>query len=96
MVDDPDRIELVVTGSAAEARVRDGAVEMAGGVVTGMEIEIRSGLYPLSPASTHRVSIQASGPRRPFDQDLMPNADTGSLVIRDSLAQARITITPVD
>ena len=92
----PDRIELVVTGSAAEARVRDGAVEMAGGVVTTMEIEIRSGLYPLSPASTHRVSIQASGPRRPFDQDLMPNADTGSLVIRDSLAQARITITPVD
>ncbi len=91
-----DRIELVVNGNGAEARMTEGRVEMVGGASTAMEIEIRSGLYPLASDSTHKVTIEGSGARRNSEQELMPNPETGSLVISDNLARARIVITPVE
>jgi hypothetical protein len=62
---------------------------------TAVEIEIRSGAYPVSAGSVHRLVI-VEGARQTVqtDQSVMPNPDTGSLVIQTSVRWARITIAP--
>ncbi len=91
-----DRIELIVSGRGAEPRRTEGRIAMVGGAAVAMEIEIRNGLYPLAADSTHKVKIEGSGAGRSSEQEMMPNSETGSLVISGNFAQTRITITPVE
>jgi hypothetical protein len=63
---------------------------MSGGTPTNVEIEIRSGAYAVSADSIHTVTIQEG--RTPQTQELMPDADTGALIISAKVSQAVITI----
>ncbi|HUU54446.1 MAG TPA: beta-galactosidase trimerization domain-containing protein [Armatimonadota bacterium] len=92
-----DGIELVLNGTGNEARVWGGEVEMIGGEATPVEIEVKSGAYPVSPDSVHRVVVQ-QGPRDRLSREweVMPDPDTGSLVIEDTIGLSRIIIEPVE
>ncbi len=92
---DRDGIELLVHGTWAGVRVRDGRVEIFGGEGTPVDIEVGNWNGRMSANSVYRVTIQ-QGPTGRFtrERELMPNPDTGSLVIRDTITQARITIEP--
>lgn len=85
-----DGIELLVSGTEAGVSVRDGEVLMSGGTPADVEIEIRSGAYAVSADSIHRVTFQQG--RTPQTQELMPDADTGALIINATVSQAVITI----
>jgi hypothetical protein len=63
---------------------------MSGGTPTDVEIEIRSGAYAVSADSIHRVTFQQG--RTPQTQELMPDADTGALIITATVSQAVFTI----
>jgi hypothetical protein len=88
-------IELLVYGSGALPRIADGAVEMVGGVQTSAEIEIRNGRYRLPRGSMHRVVAEwgAGGSQR-WEREMMPNPETGALVIPGTFVDARITVAP--
>lgn len=83
-------IELLIAGSEAGVGVQDGEVVMGAGTATNLEIEIRSGAYPVSADSIHRVTLQQG--RTPQTEELMPDADTGALIINATVSQAAITI----
>lgn len=87
-------IELMVHGNGAEANVSASGVQVNGGDATSVEIEIRTGAYPIARGSLHHVTMQ-EGPRlRPREMDVMPNPDTGALVIQAAMRAARVTIVP--
>ncbi|UCC67469.1 MAG: beta-galactosidase [Armatimonadota bacterium] len=90
---DADRIELLVHGNGAQAMVRRGAVEVRGGLRTAVGIEIRDGTYRVPRGSLHRVTV-TDGPsdRRGWEQEMMPNPDTGGLVIQEGFAWSRVVI----
>ena len=94
---DRDGIELVLNGTWNAARVQGGEVEMVGGEATPVAIEVKSGRYRVSPDSVHRVVVQ-QGPRGRMSREweVMPNPDTGALVIEDTIGQTRIIIEPVE
>jgi len=90
-----DGIELVVSGTGAQPQVQGGQVAMAGGSATPVAIEIKSGAYGVSAASAHTVSIQQGGAGSAAQQqEIMPNTDTGSLIISLTVWSATVTITP--
>lgn len=90
-----DGVELTINGSGASARVGGDGIEVVGGTTTGLEVVVEDGPYSVSPGSLHRVTV-SYGPtfRRTVEQEMMPDRDTGALVIRDAFAQGRITIEP--
>jgi hypothetical protein len=92
---DSTGIELAIHGNGARLQGGAGGLEITGGMPTAVEIEIRSGAYPVSAGSVHRLVI-VEGARQTVqtDQSVMPNPDTGSLVIQTSVRWARITIAP--
>jgi hypothetical protein len=89
-----DAIELVISGTGAEARVNDGAVEMLGGTAAPIGVEIRGGLFALRSEATYKVEVEPGGSRRPYSLEAMPDPDSGALVLRDILSNCRLTITP--
>jgi hypothetical protein len=93
---DTTGIELRVHGTGARTLVRGDAVSLWGGQSTTMEIEIRDGAYRVPRGSTHRVVVrEGSAGRLASDKELMPNPDTGSLVIPGAFVSATITVEPV-
>jgi len=71
-------------------------VEFVGGVSTTVEIEVKGGRYRVAPGSSHRVVVgQGAQGRWASEQEMMPNPETGSLVIRDTFPSARIMLTPI-
>lgn len=92
---DPDGIELVIHGTGAQSRVGAEGIEVAAGTSTTVEIEVRSGRYRVARGTTHRLVVQ-QGPqgRWTSEQEIMPNPETGALVIRDTFPSARIALTP--
>lgn len=94
---DRDGIELVLNGTGNAARVRGGEVEMVGGEATPVVIEVKRGTYGVSPDSVHRVVVQ-QGPagRMSRKREVMPDPDTGALVIEVTIGQTRIIIEPVE
>jgi len=94
---DGDGIELALTGTGNVPRVRDGEVEMVGGEATLVSIEVKSGAYRVSPGSVHRVVVrQGAAGRTSAEWEVMPDPDTGALVIEITIGQTRITIEPVE
>ncbi len=92
---DADRIELLVHGVGARATVRGGAVEVRGGARTPLEIEVQDGGYRVRRGSVHRVAVtEGATGRRGWEQEVMPNPDTGSLVIQGDFAWSRVIIEP--
>jgi hypothetical protein len=90
-----DGVELLVSGDGAGGSVQGGAVVMTGGSLTPVQIEIRSGAYPVSADSVHKVTIQQGGRASAAQtQEMMPDPDTGALVIGASVASTLITIEP--
>jgi hypothetical protein len=90
-----DGIELLVSGTAAQAQVQNGQVVMAGGAATPVEIEIKSGAYGISANSVHKVSTQQGGLAwTGQQQEITPNPDTGALVIGLTASSMTVTIAP--
>jgi hypothetical protein len=91
----PERIELLIHGAGAQVSVRQGLVQIQGGMSTAIEIAISDGLYHLSSGSSHRVTLQ-KGPsgRRAWEQEMMPNPETGAIVIQATFASARLIVEP--
>jgi hypothetical protein len=91
----PGRIELQIHGAGAQVSVRRGVVQIQGGTSTAVEIAISDGLYRLASGSSHRVVLQ-KGPsgRRAWEQEMMPNPETGTIVIQDTFASARLIVEP--
>ncbi len=93
---DAGGIELAVSGVGAQANVKGGVVQITGGQATPVEIEIKHGLYPVTSGSIHHLTVTEGRRSRPvLDQDIMPNAETGSLVFRVSAQTTRIVLEPV-
>jgi len=93
---DREGVELMVHGTGAQPRVGAEGVEFVGGVSTPVEIEVKGGRYRVASGSTHRVVVeQGAGGRWASEQEMMPNPETGSLVIRDTFPSARIIVTPI-
>ena len=91
----PDGIQVLVSGDGAVARVQNGEVVMGGASWTPVEIAIRSGTYAIAADSVHKVTIQQGETARASQtQEMMPNPDTGALVITTTVADAVITIEP--
>jgi hypothetical protein len=91
-----DGIELVIHGSGAGVGVREGEINIRGGEQTLVGIEVRGGPLALSPDSMYRVTIrQGAGGGRQRHWDVMPDPDTGSLLIQETIYQARIRIEPI-
>ena len=91
---DAQGIELLINGIGAQANVTPEGVGVNGGDFTNVEIEIRDGPYRLVRGSMHRV-VLVEGPRNQVHEEtMMPNADTGALVIQATIRWARLTITP--
>ena len=92
-----DGIEMVFTGTGNAPRVWDGAVEMVGGEATLVSIEVKNGTYRVSPDSVHRVVVE-QGPTGRMSQEweVMPDPDSGALVIEVTIGQTRIIIEPVE
>jgi hypothetical protein len=90
-----DGVELLVHGAGSQAQVRPQGVELTGGTATPIVIEIRDGPYQLLPGSMHRVVVEEGvrGERR-SEQAMMPDRDTGALVIRAPFRWARVIIEP--
>jgi hypothetical protein len=65
-----------------------------GGAALPVQIEVRPGPYRLRPADAHRVTIQHAMGARSETVEMMPDPDTGSLLIETTLSQARILIEP--
>jgi len=91
-----DGIELFVHGTGAQVGAAGDGLQISGGESTPVEIEIKDGAYSLARGSLHHLVI-TDGPRaRPVvDQEVMPNADTGSLLINAQARWSRITIEKV-
>ena len=61
-----------------------------------MEIEIRNGAYPVPSGSMHHLTV-ADGQRARViaDQEIMPNRETGSLVITTTARWTYLTLEPI-
>ncbi len=94
---DRERIELLLYGAGAVARVEGGAVQMVGGSQTSVEVEVRRGAYGVPRGSMHRVTAEW-GPRlgRRWEREMMPNPETGSLVIPGTFVRARLVVEPAE
>ncbi len=90
-----DGIELVVAGAGSAANTRGGQVAMTEGNPTQVDLEIRGGAYGMAADSMHAVTVR-QGPvaLAPRTQQLMPNPDTGSLIVRLTVTYASITVKP--
>jgi hypothetical protein len=93
---DAGGIELLVCGVGAEANATRDGIRISGGGLTNVEIEIHNGTYRLPPSSMHRVVVEEGLRPRPQQEEMMPNPQTGLLVIQLPLRAARITITPAE
>jgi len=91
-----DGIELALHGPGAQVASTANGLQISGGEATPVEIEIRDGVYPVASGSIHHLTV-ADGPRRRTigDQEIMPNADTGSIVLTTSASWTYITLKPV-
>ncbi|MFB3880560.1 MAG: beta-galactosidase [Armatimonadota bacterium] len=87
-----DGIQLVVAGDGASERLQDGEVVMGGGSWTQVEIDIKSGVYPIAADSVHKVTMQQGGAASGTSTEVMPDTETGALVINASVADTLITI----
>jgi hypothetical protein len=87
------RVELLVSGTGARATVEPDGVAADGGVRTAAEIDVRDGTYRVPAGSVHKVVVRegASG-RVSWEQEVMPDAETGALVIQGAFAGARVII----
>ncbi len=93
---DADGIEIALSGAGAQANVKGGVVRISGGVSVPVEIEIKGGLYPVAAGSIHHLTVTVGRRNRPLiDRDIMPSADTGSLVFTVGAQPARIVVEPV-
>jgi len=85
----------LVHGTGATAFVRDGTIGLNGGDQTLIRLEVRGGLYPIRSDSTHTVTVrQGLATQLAKQYDVMPNTETGSLVIEEMVSSARIIIEP--
>ncbi len=93
---DADGIELLVRGIGSEVSAAGDGLQIGGGDSTPVEIEIKDGAYSLGRGSLHHLVI-ADGPKERLlvDQEVMPNAETGSLVISAQARWSHITIEKV-
>ena len=91
---DSEGIELLLNGVGAAANASRDGIHVTGGGATNVEVEIHDGLYRLARGSTHHVALQ-EGPRgRTTEEDMMPNSETGLLVMHAPLRAGRLTIAP--
>jgi len=91
---DATGIELEVHGSGAVANPTRAGIGISGGDLTNIEIEIHDGAYRLAAGSMHRVVLEEGLRARRREETMMPNRDTGLLVIQVPVSAARITIEP--
>jgi hypothetical protein len=91
---DAQGIELLINGTGSSANVTRNGVSVTGGAATNVEIEIHNGTYALARGSTHHVVLETGPRNRRTEEDMMPNAETGLLVMQASITTGRITITP--
>jgi len=86
-------IDLAIYGNGAQATVTADGVRVAGGAMTNVEIEIHDGSYRLARGSMHRVVVEGLRSRR-TEETMMPDPDTGFIVLQLPIRAARITIEP--
>jgi len=92
---DSERIELAIHGNGAQVTAENGGIVVRGGVHTAVEVVVRDGRYPVGPGSLHRVSVTEGGAGgRDWEQEIMPNPETGVLVIQGRFASSRLIIEP--
>ncbi len=90
-----DRIELLVHGTGARATVERDGVVAGGGVRTTAGIEVRDGTYRVATGSLHKVVVtEGTAGRVAWEQEVMPDLETGALVVEGAFAGARVTIKP--
>lgn len=87
------RVELLVSGTGANATVGEAGVAVGGGVRTAAEIDVRDGTYRVAPGSVHTVVVrEGTSDRISWQQEVMPDAETGALVIQGTFVGARVVI----
>jgi len=91
---DAQSVELFINGAGSNANVTRDGVSVTGGTATNVEIELHSGAYALARGSTHHVVLEMGPRNRRTEEDMMPNPETGLLVMHASIAAGHITITP--
>lgn len=91
------RVELLVSGTGARATVEQDGVAVGAGARTAAEIDVRDGTYRVAPGSLHNLVVRegASG-RVTWEQEIMPDAETGTLLIQGTFAGARVIIERAD
>jgi hypothetical protein len=92
---DADGIKLVVNGNGATVGVAGGEAYARGGDSTPAEITIGGGDFRVTPGESYRVVID--DPRRvQSDYEVMPNSETGEIVISNLFRNATVTIAPAE
>ena len=91
---DASGIELRIDGSGAQASATRQGIRVAGGGPTNVQIEVEDGAYRVSRGSLHRVTVREGERGRPREATLMPNAESGALVVEASVRGALVTIEP--
>ena len=94
---DADRIELMVHGTGAQARAERGGIAVSGGTRTAVAIEVADGSYGIARGSIHRVVVTEGARERViWEQEMMPDPETGTLVIQGLFGWARVTVEPAE
>ncbi len=91
---DAGGIEFLVNGDGATANATGDGILVSGGALTNVEIEIRDGVYRLPSGSMHHMVVEGGLRGRQAEETIMPNADTGYLVVTVPVRSARITVQP--
>jgi hypothetical protein len=91
---DAGGIEFLVNGDGATANATGDGIQVSGGALTNVEIEIHDGVYRLPSGSMHHVVVEGGLRGRQAEETIMPNPDTGYLVVSVPVRSARITVQP--
>jgi hypothetical protein len=89
---EPEGTELAIAGEGSGPSGRPGQLSISHGTEEGVRIIVKSGAYPITPASKHKVCVTETGGET--REDVLTADDEGRLRIEATVATARITIAP--
>jgi hypothetical protein len=89
----PERITMTVNGNGATVNPARTGLSISGGEATNVEIAIYDGTYRVAPGSMHHA-VWREGRRVVADTVVMPDTESGALVLRGDFATAQLEITP--
>lgn len=93
----PERIVLDVFGEEAPVRPHfQAGWQVSGGRRTVAVLTIDPGLYPVAPASRHRVEIASQPTRRWVREETLLADSQGRLTLQTEVRRDRITVQPIE